>query len=112
MADDSTGYKLKVELPVFKPLPYRMMLPRPIGNLICAGRLASAERHVMGLTREIGPSMAMGEAAGIAAQLSIHGKSCFSDININQLSDRLRQRGCIIDREDLPESTQRNDFHE
>ncbi len=112
MFDDSKGYDFdsKFELPVFKPLPYKMMVPRPINNLICAGRITSVERQVLGITRDISPAMAMGEAAGVAAKLAIQENTSFSEINISQLTDTLRQRGCIIDRAALPESTQRNDF--
>ena len=110
MFDDSKGYDFKVELPVFKPLPYKMMIPRPVSNLICAGRITSVERQVLGITRDISPAMAMGEAAGIAAKLAIEANTSFSNIDISQLTDQLRQRGCMIDRSVLPESTQRNDF--
>lgn len=112
MFDDSKGYDFdpKFELPVFKALPYKMMIPRPVSNLVCAGRITSVERQVLGITRDISPAMAMGEAAGVAAKLAIEGNTSFSHIDTSQLTDQLRQRGCIIDRADLPESTQRNDF--
>ena len=50
------------------PIPYRIMVPRPIVNLICPGRAVSVERDVLGPLRVMAPCMAMGEAAGAAAR--------------------------------------------
>ena len=45
------------------PIPCRVLLPRPVRNLICPGRAVSVERHVLGPLREQAPCMAMGQAA-------------------------------------------------
>ena len=45
------------------PIPYRVLLPRPVRNLICPGRAISVERHVLDPLREQAPCMAMGQAA-------------------------------------------------
>ena len=44
------------------PVPYGIMVPRPIRNLICPGRAVSVERQVLGTVRVMAPCMAMGEA--------------------------------------------------
>ena len=46
------------------PIPYRVLLPRTVRNLICPGRAISVERHVLGPLREQAQCMAMGQAAG------------------------------------------------
>lgn len=52
-------------------LPYRMLLPKKVNNLLCAGRCASAERPVMAAVRVIPPCFAMGQAAGTAAAIAV-----------------------------------------
>ena len=77
------------------PLPYRIMLPRPIKNLICPGRAVSVERDVLGPVRVMAPCMAMGEAAGIAAALSLPDND-FSRADIPLLRERLKQSGSLV----------------
>ena len=43
--DASGGYRYKVKKGLSTPLPYRIMVPRPIRNLICPGRAVSVERR-------------------------------------------------------------------
>jgi len=79
------------------PIPFRIMLPVPICNLLCPGRAVSAEREVLGPLRVMAPCMAMGEAAGIAAGMAAKAESVtFEEINISELQDNLRKQGAIL----------------
>ena len=78
------------------PIPYRVLLPRPVRNLICPGRAISVERHVLGPLREQAPCMAMGQAAGTAASLVPAGAG-FADVELPALRQRLRDQGAIVD---------------
>ena len=78
------------------PLPYRIMLPRPVANLICPGRAVSVERHVLGPLREQAPCMAMGQAAGTAASLVAPGAG-FADVDVAALRQRLRDQAAVVD---------------
>ena len=78
------------------PIPYRVLLPRPVRNLICPGRAISVERHVLGPLREQAPCMAMGQAAGTAASLVPAGAG-FADVEVPALRQRLRDQGAIVD---------------
>ncbi len=91
------------------PLPYRMMVPRPLGNLVCPGRAVSVERDVLGPVREIAPVMAMGEAAGVAAAEVAREGRRFADVDTGALRERLRELGCLVDRAALPAISPRND---
>ena len=51
--------------------PYRTLVPRSVENLLVAGRHYSSTSAAQKMSREIPPCMAMGEAAGIAAALSL-----------------------------------------
>ena len=52
-------------------LPYRMMVPRRVDNLLVAGRCASMTRMGQSSARVTGPCFAMGQAAGTAADLAL-----------------------------------------
>ena len=79
------------------PIPYRVMLPRPVSNLICPGRAVSAEREVLGPLRVMAPCMAMGQAAGTAATLTMKMKEpVFSKVCPSDLRAALAARGAII----------------
>ncbi|MBN1541716.1 FAD-dependent oxidoreductase [candidate division KSB1 bacterium] len=79
------------------PLPFRMMLPRGVDNLICPGRSVSVERPVLGPIRVMAPCMAMGEAAGTAAATVAAANSGFNRLDIDDLRNTLRQNGVIVD---------------
>lgn len=91
----------KFKAPRHTPIPYRVMLPRKIENLICAGRMISVERDVLGPLRVMGPCMGMGEAAGVAAARVASGQApTFSGVDTDSLRDRLRERGAILEGHD------------
>lgn len=46
-------------------------MPKRINNLLVAGRCISTDLEAHDVTREIGPCMAAGQAAGTAAALSV-----------------------------------------
>jgi hypothetical protein len=87
-----------VKVPKWVPLPYAIMLPTPVENLICPGRAVSVERDVLGPLRVMAPCMAMGEAAGCAAALA--GGGSFADVDAGALRRRLRQFGAVLDAPD------------
>jgi hypothetical protein len=88
------GHGRKREL---TPIPYRVMVARPVENLVCPGRAISVERPVLGPLRVMAPCMAMGEAAGEAAALVLRRGVPFAAIDTAALRDKLRTDGAIVD---------------
>ena len=88
----SHGRKLAVT-----PMPYRIMVPAPVENLICPGRAVSVERPVLGPLRVMAPSMAMGEAAGEAAAAVVRKRVPFRDVDPKTLRNALRAHGAIVE---------------
>jgi glycine/D-amino acid oxidase-like deaminating enzyme len=87
--------------PEVTPIPYRIMVPKGIDNVICPGRSVSVERHVLGPLRVMAPVMAMGEAAGFAADQVCADGLPFRDVDIPQLRDGLRESGALVDKAEV-----------
>ena len=77
-------------------IPYRSLLPQRCENLLVAGRSLSAERIVQGAARVMPVCFAMGEAAGIAAALSLAAKGVVRSVNVGLLQHRLRENGAWL----------------
>jgi hypothetical protein len=80
----------------YTPIPYRVMVPRPMRNVICPGRAISVERDVLGPLREMAPCYAMGHAAGLAAVQVVREGVAFRDVNTDRLRSALAQAGAIV----------------
>jgi len=91
-------HERKVPMPrPYTPIPYRVMVPRPVRNVICPGRAVSVERDVLGPLRVQAPCYAMGQAAGLAAARLARRGGAFRDMDVHQLRRDLRQAGAIVD---------------
>lgn len=73
--------------------PYRALLPVGIDNMIVAGRHYSVDSDAQKLSREIPPCMAQGEAAGIAAALSLNADCAMRDVDVTQIQKQMRAQG-------------------
>jgi hypothetical protein len=80
----------------FNELPYRMLIPKGIDNLLVAGRCASMTHDGQSAARVSGACFAMGEAAGTAAALALGGNTIPRDIGVEMLQQQLKQQGAFI----------------
>src|SRR5712664_1216876 len=80
----------------FNELPYRMLTPEGIDNLLVAGRCASMTHDGQSAARVSGACFAMGEAAGTAAALALDGNAMPRDIAVEKLQQQLKQQGAFI----------------
>ena len=80
------------------PIPYRILVPKPVTNLICPGRAVSVERPVLGPLRVMAPCMAMGQAAGQAARQVVQDGAAFAEVDTAKLRGELARAGAIIER--------------
>ncbi|GLX66114.1 FAD-dependent oxidoreductase [Paenibacillus glycanilyticus] len=74
-------------------IPYRCMVPEAIDNLLIAGRSISATHVAMSSMRVQATCYALGQAAGIAASLSIDHSSNLQNISIDKLHQLLEDQG-------------------
>jgi ribulose 1,5-bisphosphate synthetase/thiazole synthase len=77
-------------------IPYGCLVPAKIENLVAAGRCISADFKVADTTRLIPVCWVTGQAAGIAAALSIQDKCRVRNVNVNSLQKALRRQGAYL----------------
>ena len=65
-------------------MPYRVLLPKQVDNLLVAGRHYSATSQAQKMSREIPPCMAMGEAAGVAAALALDAGVSVRNVDVRR----------------------------
>ena len=78
-------------------IPYRCLLPQGVENLLVAGRSLSAVRAVQGAARVMPFCFAMGEAAGLAAQLAAQSDGHTRAVDTNLLREGLKAQGAWLD---------------
>ena len=80
----------------YNELPYRMLTPRGIDNLLVAGRCASMTHDGQSAARVSGACFVMGEAAGTAAALALSGNTPPRDIDTAALQAQLKRQGAFV----------------
>ncbi|MCB1077835.1 MAG: FAD-dependent oxidoreductase [Verrucomicrobiae bacterium] len=74
-------------------IPFRSLLPKDVENLLVAGRCHSATRGAHASTRVTATAMAMGEAAGHAAAMSVAAGVSPQEISGTKLRETLAAKG-------------------
>ncbi len=80
-------------------VPYRVLLPRNVDNLLVAGRCVSGDQESLAAIRVIPPCFAMGQAAGTAAALCVQNSCLPSQVDTDALRVLLRQDGAYLEEE-------------
>ena len=83
----------------FNHLPYRMLLPENVANLLVAGRCASMTHDAQSAARVSGACFVMGEAAGTAAHLALASDRSLADIPVDALQQLLEEGGAYLGRD-------------
>ena len=80
----------------YNQLPWRMLVPRGVDNLMVAGRCASMTHEGQSAARASGGCFVMGQAAGTAA--ASLGSSPFAEVDVAALQKKLAADGVDLDR--------------
>lgn len=83
--------------PIYE-IPYRIMVPKTVEGLLVVGRCVSTDRDALAAIRTMPTVMAMGEAAGVAASLSVKHSVPVKDIDYEEMRQVLRNQGSCIDK--------------
>lgn len=87
----------KIEVADRYYIPYRSLIPKGCFNLLVAGKTLSCQSQAVGGIRCMPAAMAMGQAAGTAAALSVKDGASLRDIDIKKLQHELKKQGAILD---------------
>jgi hypothetical protein len=77
-------------------IPYRVLTPRGLRNVLVAGRCVSTDRSMQGSIRVTPGCYITGQAAGVAAAMSVQAGANTRGIDISELQARLRRLGAYL----------------
>ena len=77
-------------------LPYRILTPRGLDNVLVAGRCLSADRALLASVRTMPGCYITGQAAGVAAALAAEGELTTREISVPELQRRLKAMGAFL----------------
>ena len=80
----------------FYGVPYRSLVPQKIDNLLIAGRCVSADSTAAGAIRVMPPCMAMGQAAGTAAAMTVKNGCTPRTLDAQELRAVLKENGVYL----------------
>ncbi len=92
-------------------VPYGTLVPKGREELWVVGRCFSATHDAHASCRSMGQTMSMGQAAGLAAALSIETGAGVRCINIRDLQGRLRRIGAVLEPPQQPAETAADAWH-
>ena len=75
-------------------IPYRVLTPKGLRNVLVAGRCISTDEEAYGSLRVMPPCLVTGEAAGVAARLAtLSASRDVHSVDVTDLRSRLKARG-------------------
>jgi hypothetical protein len=83
----------------YNQLPWRMLLPLDVRNLLVAGRCASMSSAAQSAARVSGGCFVMGQAAGLGAALALDARVDVADVDVAALQAALQQHGAWLGRD-------------
>ncbi len=78
-------------------VPYRVLIPKKIDNILASGRNISTTHVAMSAGKSMGNCMATGHAAGVTAALSIRERVTPRDLNVRFVQERLVEDGVPLE---------------
>jgi hypothetical protein len=78
-------------------IPYGMMVPKEVSNLLIAGRCASSTHEAHASVRLMSHCGVMGQAAGTAAALALQSGKSVAEVDVAALQKALRDDGAYIE---------------
>ncbi len=82
-------------------IPYGILVPRGVEDLLVAGRCVSVTHEALGSIRVMPQCTVTGEAAGVAAGRSLQDDASPRDVDVDAVQARLRGQGAILDETDV-----------
>lgn len=93
---DGIGYLIKPLTGRYYQIPYGCILPKKIDNLLVAGRSISGDKVAHVSYRNMSCCVTTGQAAGVAAAISIKEGTTTSKVNVNKVQEALKKQNVRI----------------
>jgi len=77
-------------------IPYRTLTPRGLENVLVAGRCISCDRYIQGSVRVMPGCYITGQAAGMAAAISVRENTDTRGFSVKELQERLKKVGAFL----------------
>ena len=77
-------------------IPYRSLVPADLDNVVLAGRCISASQPAFQSARSMAPAMAISQASGTAAAMSVAAGCKPADLDVAALQQKLEDDGAVI----------------
>lgn len=95
--NDATGTtRIHLEGDTYYQIPYRCLVPRDLEGVLVTGRCISTTHEAQGSTRVMGPGIATGQAAGVAAALALADARAPRDVDVARLQAELEREGALL----------------
>lgn len=82
-------------------IPFRVLLPVGLSNVVVAGRCLSATHEAHASCRSIAQCLAMGQAAGTAVAQALPSGGALREIDIGRLQEQLLADGAVLENPSL-----------
>jgi len=83
--------------PDYFQVPYRIVIPMQVENLLVAGRCVSSKRRTLGVTRQVDFAMVTGQAAGVAAAISAKENEKPRHLDVSKVQAELKRQNVRVD---------------
>jgi len=77
-------------------IPYRVLTPKGLSNVLVAGRCVSTDRYLQGSIRVMPGCYITGQAAGVAAAIAVERKCDTRGVAVGELQQRLKEMGAYL----------------
>ncbi len=95
VAGKSTEYRFLPDGAYYQ-VPLRSLRPSGLRNVLAAGRCISADHEALASTRVMGPSLALGQAAGTTAALAARSSSPTTGVEAAEVRQELAAAGAFL----------------
>lgn len=83
--------------PAYFQVPYRVVVPLEVDNILVAGRCVSGRRRAISITRQVDFAMVTGQAAGVAAAVSAASGDAPRHVDVSKVQAELKRQHVRID---------------
>ncbi len=94
---DGLGSIVLPDTGAYFQVPYRILLPQNTENLLVAGRCVSSRRDAIPTTRQMMCCSLTGQAAGVAAALSVRESGSPRQIGTDRLRKAMKAQGVRVE---------------